>query len=134
MTYQWYRWYQWYHWQQKSVQGFLVTIGKNGTNSTIGRFVYFTVGGTPNVATVIFKAVGKVTNNKRSLFHRKKILNNTIQDKKMAASMTAFDFAKTKSKILEKLGGNKILNNIKAFLEKLESDISKKDETDEANR
>ena len=52
----------------------------------------------------------------------------------MAASMTTFDFAKTKSKILEKLEGNKILNDIKAFLEKLESEISHKDETDEANR
>ena len=47
MTYQWCRWY---HWQQKSVQGFLVTIGKNGTNSTIGRFADSTVGRTPNVA------------------------------------------------------------------------------------
>ena len=32
------------------VQGFLVTIGKNGTNSTIGRFTDFTIGRTPNVA------------------------------------------------------------------------------------
>ena len=53
MTYQW---YQWYHWQQKSVQGFLVTIGKNGTNSTIGRFADFTVGRTPNVAIVTLQA------------------------------------------------------------------------------
>ena len=30
--------------------GFLVTIGKNGTNSTIGRFADFTIGRTPNVA------------------------------------------------------------------------------------
>ena len=52
VTYQWYRWYQWYHWQQKSVQGFLVTIGKNGTNSTIGRSADFTVGRTPNVANI----------------------------------------------------------------------------------
>ena len=42
--------YQWYHWQQKNFQGFLVTIGKNGTNSTIGRFADFTIGRTPNVA------------------------------------------------------------------------------------
>ena len=34
------------------VQGFLVTIGKNGTNSTIGRFTDFTIGRTPNVASV----------------------------------------------------------------------------------
>ena len=32
------------------VQGFLVTIGKNGTNSTIGRFTDFTIGRTPNVS------------------------------------------------------------------------------------
>ena len=32
------------------VQGFLVTIGKNGTNSTIGRFTDFTIRRTPNVA------------------------------------------------------------------------------------
>ena len=36
------------------VQGFLVTIGKNGTNSTIGRFTDFTIGRTPNVAIVNF--------------------------------------------------------------------------------
>ena len=42
--------YQWYHWQQKNVQGFLVTIGKNCTNSTIGRFTDFTIGRTSNVA------------------------------------------------------------------------------------
>ena len=30
--------------------GNLVTIGKNGTNSTIGRFADFTIGRTPNVA------------------------------------------------------------------------------------
>ena len=35
----------------ENVQGFLVTIGKNGTNSTIGRFADFTIGRTPNVAT-----------------------------------------------------------------------------------
>ena len=34
----------------ENVQGFLVTIGKNGTNSTIGRFADFTIGRTPNVA------------------------------------------------------------------------------------
>ena len=34
----------------ENVQGFLVTIGKNGTNSTIGRFLEFTIGRTPNVA------------------------------------------------------------------------------------
>ena len=34
----------------ENVQGFLVTIGKNGTNSTIGRFSDFTIGRTPNVA------------------------------------------------------------------------------------
>ena len=34
------------------VQGFLVTIGKNGTNSTIGRFTDFTIGRTPNVANM----------------------------------------------------------------------------------
>ena len=34
------------------VQGFLVTIGKNGTNSTIGRFTDFTIGRTPNVAMI----------------------------------------------------------------------------------
>ena len=39
----------WYHWQQKNIQGFLVTIGKNGN---IGRFADFTVGKTPKVATV----------------------------------------------------------------------------------
>ena len=44
--------YQWYHLQQKNVQGFLVTIGKNGTNSTTVKFVDFTIGRTPNVATV----------------------------------------------------------------------------------
>ena len=32
------------------VQGFLVTIGKNGTNSTIGRFTDIAIGRTPNVA------------------------------------------------------------------------------------
>ena len=37
---------------EKNVQGFLVTIGKNGTNSTIGRFADFTIGRTPNVAIV----------------------------------------------------------------------------------
>ena len=36
----------------ENVQGFLVTIGKNGTNSTIGRFADFTIGRTPNVAIV----------------------------------------------------------------------------------
>ena len=60
VTYQWYRWYQWYHWQQKSVQGFLVTIGKNGTNSTIGRFADSTVGRTPNVATVFWLPLVKM--------------------------------------------------------------------------
>ena len=35
------------------IQGFLVTIGKNGTNSTIGRFTDFTIGRTPNVAKII---------------------------------------------------------------------------------
>ena len=34
------------------VQGFLVSIGKNGTNSTIGRFTDFTIGRTPNVANI----------------------------------------------------------------------------------
>ena len=34
----------------ENVQGFLVTIGKNGTNGTIGRFSDFTIGRTPNVA------------------------------------------------------------------------------------
>ena len=34
----------------ENVQGFLVTIGKNGTNSTIGSFTDFTIGKTPNVA------------------------------------------------------------------------------------
>ena len=52
----------------------------------------------------------------------------------MAASMSTFDFVETKSKILEKLERNKILNKIKTFLDKLESEISKNDETDEANR
>ena len=61
MTYQWYRWYQWYHWQQKSVQGFLVTIGKNGTNSTIGRFADFTVGRTPNVADIKMEILDYLT-------------------------------------------------------------------------
>ena len=37
----------------KNVQGFLVTIGKNGTNSTIGRFTDFTIGRTPNVACIL---------------------------------------------------------------------------------
>ena len=37
------------------VQGFLVTIGKNGTNSTIGRFTDFSIGRTPNVAIFIIK-------------------------------------------------------------------------------
>ena len=37
----------------ENVQGFLVTIGKNGTNSTIGRFSDFTIGRTPNVAIII---------------------------------------------------------------------------------
>ena len=36
----------------ENVQDFLVTIGKNGTNSTIGRFADFTIGRTPNVAAV----------------------------------------------------------------------------------
>ena len=35
------------------VQGFLVTIGKNGTSSTIGRFTDFTIGRTPNVAEMM---------------------------------------------------------------------------------
>ena len=39
---------------------FLVTIGKNGTNSTIGRFADFTIGRTPNVARV---GHGEVTIN-----------------------------------------------------------------------
>ena len=34
--------------------GFLVTIGKNGTNSTISRFADFTIGRTPNVAIEIY--------------------------------------------------------------------------------
>ena len=34
----------------ESVQGFLVTIGTNGTNNTIGRFADVTIGRTPNVA------------------------------------------------------------------------------------
>ena len=38
----------------KNVQGFLVTIGKNGTNSIIGRFADFTIGRTPNVANFYF--------------------------------------------------------------------------------
>ena len=37
----------------ENVQGFLVTIGKNGTSSTIGRFADFTIGRTPNVANMI---------------------------------------------------------------------------------
>ena len=37
------------------VQGFLVTIGKNGTNSTIGRFTDFTIGRTPNVASLFIQ-------------------------------------------------------------------------------
>ena len=32
---------------------FWFTIGKNGTNSTIGRFSGFTIGRTPNVAMVV---------------------------------------------------------------------------------
>ena len=35
------------------VQGFLITIGKIGINSTIGRFADFTIGRTPNVAVVM---------------------------------------------------------------------------------
>ena len=31
----------------------MVTIGKNGTNSTIGRFADFTIGRTPNIAIII---------------------------------------------------------------------------------
>ena len=38
--------------EKRSGQGFLVTTGKNGTNSTIGRFAYFTIGRIPNVAIV----------------------------------------------------------------------------------
>ena len=38
----------------KNIQGFLVTIGKNGTNSTIGRFTDFTIGRTPNVAYISY--------------------------------------------------------------------------------
>ena len=38
----------------ENVQGFLVTVGKNGTNSTIGRFADFTIGRTPNVAMVVW--------------------------------------------------------------------------------
>ena len=45
-----------YHWQQKNVQGF---FGKNGTNSTIGRFADFTIGRTPNVAIVNKNMVSK---------------------------------------------------------------------------
>ena len=37
------------------VQGFLVTIGKNGTNSIIGRFTDFTIGRTPNVAMYTYR-------------------------------------------------------------------------------
>ena len=36
----------------ENVQGFLVTMGKKGTNSTIGRFADFTIGRTPNVAYI----------------------------------------------------------------------------------
>ena len=36
----------------ENVQGFLVTNGKNGTNSSIGRFIDFTIGRTPNIACV----------------------------------------------------------------------------------
>ena len=41
-------------WQQKNVQGFLVTIGKNGINGTIGRFVDFTIGKTPERSHCLF--------------------------------------------------------------------------------
>ena len=40
--------------EAENVQGFLVTIGKNGTNSTIGRFADFTIGRTPNVANSLW--------------------------------------------------------------------------------
>ena len=52
-----YQWYQWYHWLQKNVQGFLVTIGKNVTNGTIGRFADFTIGNPPNVAVFLLPMV-----------------------------------------------------------------------------
>ena len=34
----------------ENFQDFLVTIGKNGTKSTVGRFADFTIWRTPNVA------------------------------------------------------------------------------------
>ena len=37
------------------VQGFLVIIGKNGTNSTIGRFTDFTIGRTPNQRYILYR-------------------------------------------------------------------------------
>ena len=43
--------------QTKNVQGFLVTIGKNGINGTIDRFADFAIGKTPNVATDLFNSV-----------------------------------------------------------------------------
>ena len=46
------------HWQQKQVQGFLVTVGKNGTSGTIDRFAEFTIEKTPNVAYLAYIKVG----------------------------------------------------------------------------
>ena len=42
------------------VQAFLVTIGKNGTNSTTGRFTDFTIGRTPNVANVYHRTIESI--------------------------------------------------------------------------
>ena len=42
----------------RNVQCFLVTISKNGTNSTIGRFAVFTIGRTPNVTKIALSLTG----------------------------------------------------------------------------
>ena len=83
-----YQWYQWYHWQQKNVQEFLVTIGKNGTNSTIGRFADFTIGRTPNVAHIVkfahimkFVHIMKLSNHVINLVHIKTIAHNIMRNK-----------------------------------------------------
>ena len=60
----------------ENVQGFLVTIGKNGTNSTIGSFTDFTIGKTPNVAILSMDSIyhTNISCSKASLLMGKSIL------------------------------------------------------------
>ena len=51
------------------VQGFLVTIGKNGTNITIGRFTDFSIGRTPNVARLRFKGLTHIVKELHVYIH-----------------------------------------------------------------